>query len=70
MRIKPEQIHKIVTELLKYRILDSFGLSGQFLDCPDSFLIVQTVFKLSGQFLNCPDSFWVVRKVLDYPDMF
>ena len=44
----------------------------QFLYCPDSFWIVQTVFELSGQFLdfrtvsrlsgqllNCPDSLWV-----------
>ena len=45
-------------------------LSGQFLDCPDSF-------RLSEQFLNCLDSFWVVQKVsglsgqfLDCPDSF
>ena len=51
------------------------GLSGQFLDCPDSPWIVRIVFGLSRQFLDCPDSFWIIRIVfglsgqfLDCPD--
>ena len=51
------------------------GLSGQFLDCPDSSWIVRIVFGLSRQFLDCPDSFWIIRIVfglsgqfLDCPD--
>ena len=31
--------------------------SGQFLDCPDSFLVVRPVSGLSGQFLGYPDNF-------------
>ena len=45
-------------------------LSGQLLDRPEGFWVVQTawiirtVLGLSGQFLNCPDSFWIFRTVL------
>ena len=39
------------------------GLSGKFLDYPDSFWIVWKVSGLSGQFLDCPDSFWIVQTV-------
>ena len=39
---QPSWRHKIMTKLLKYSLLDSFLLSGQFLDCLDSFLIVRT----------------------------
>ena len=38
-------------------------LSGQFLDCPDSFCVVQKVSGLSGQFLDCPDSLLTIRTV-------
>ena len=31
-------------------------LSGQFFNCPVSFLIARTVFGLSGKFLDYPDS--------------
>ena len=33
---------------------------GQFLDCPDIFWIVRTVFGLSRYLLDCPDSFWII----------
>ena len=39
------------------------GLSGQFLNRPDSFRIVRRVSGLSGQFLDYPDSFWIVWTV-------
>ena len=55
----------------------ALGWSGVFLDCPDSFRIVGTVFGLSGKFLGCPESFWIVQTVsllaeqfLDGPDSF
>ena len=33
------------------------GLSGEFLDYPDTLYIVRTVSRLSGKSLDCPDSF-------------
>ena len=45
-----------------------FRLSRQvmdYLDCPDSFWIVRTVFGLSGWFLDCPDSFWITWTVFE-----
>ena len=37
------------------------GLSGQFLDYPDSLWIVRTVSKWAGKFIDYPDSLWIVR---------
>ena len=58
-------------------------MSGQFLNCPDSFWIVRTDFRFSGQFLNCwtvfelsvqflsrSESAGLSRQVLDCPDSF
>ena len=52
-----------------------FRLSGQSLDCPDSFKIYRKVYRLSRQFLDCSDTFQIIRKVsrlsgqfLDYRD--
>ena len=60
-----------------------FEMSGQFLNCPDSFWIVRTDFRFSGQFLNCwtvfelsvqflsrSESAGLSRQVLDCPDSF
>ena len=47
-----------------------FGLSGQFLICPDSFWIVRTVFGLSGQFLDRLDSFWIVQTLFGLSGQF
>ena len=50
-----ENVHKNVYNI--QRIYQTNGLSGRFLDYPDSLWIVQTASRLSGQPLDCPDSF-------------
>ena len=52
---------------LNLNLHTEIGLYGQFLDCQDSFWIVQTVPGLSGQFL---DSLWITRTISDFPDIF
>ena len=46
---------------------ESLRSSGQPLDCPDRFRIIQTVYGFSGKFLSYPDSVWIVRAVSRLP---
>ena len=46
-----------------------FRLSGQSLDCQDSFWIIRTVSGLSGKFLDNPNSLWI-GKFTNHPGSF